>query len=62
MTRAKTYALKGDKGGGVRDQFLMLNLYQRASYKDSYAFYGIEKARSGAEICHAEHRENGRFP
>ena len=49
-------------GGGVRGSKNMSDSYERASNKDSSAFYGIEKARRGVEIRHFECRENGRFP
>ena len=48
----------GGEGPGVKN---MSDSYERASIKDSSAFYGIEKARRGVEIRHFECRENGRF-
>ena len=39
----------------------MSGSYERALIKDSFAFYGIEKACRGVEICHLECRDNGRF-
>ena len=39
----------------------MFGSYERASIKDYFAFYGIEKACRGVVISHLECREKGAF-
>ena len=51
----------GEVGRWVLGSKTISGSNERALIKDSSAFSGIEKARSGAEIRHFECCKNGRF-